>query len=274
MFKLGPFEVAWHGLFMMLGIVVATVLTARQATKAGIPGQSVYTAALWIVLLGLIGARIVHVLDSLDVYSSDPVRVLAIWEGGLSWYGGLLGGIVGGIGYAWIAKMPIGRFIDTAAPAILLGLAIGRIGCTLNGDAYGTPTSLPWGIIYTNPGAFARPLLTPLHPVAVYEIIWDLAVAGALWMLRGRLKPDGSLFLTMLASYSFGRFLISWIKAEEQPVLGPLHQAHIISLIMFAIAVGLLLYRQTRIVSRPQVPEGPAATEPPPPTEPGQNQGH
>ena len=251
---------------MLTGIVVATLLGARLAVRGGIPTEQVYLSAFWIVLLGMIGARLVHVLDNLDLYSEYPTQILAFWSGGLSWYGALIGGLLGGALYARKNRISVGRFADALAPAVMLGLSIGRIGCTLNGDAYGTPTGLPWGFVYTHPNAYAD-LFVAGHPAPVYEIIWVLAVFGVLWRLKGRVKPDGSLFLAMVAMYSFGRFFISWVRAEPA-VLGPLHQAHIISLALFVIAVALLFYFRARAVT----PAEALSAEPLAPSEPGQSQ--
>jgi len=217
---------------------VATLLLARLAREKGIPRGFVYSSALWIVLFGLVGARLVHVLDNLDLYKHNVADAFAFWEGGLAWYGGLLGGLLAGAVCARVGNIPIGRFADAAAPAIMVGLAIGRIGCTINGDAYGTPTSLPWAFIYTKPNDYAD-LGVPGHPAPVYEMMWCLIVFGVLWRLRRRLRPDGALFLLMVAMYSFGRFVISWVRAEPA-VLGPLHQAHIISLVLLVASVYLL----------------------------------
>jgi prolipoprotein diacylglyceryl transferase len=252
-FNIGSHPIGWHGVLMVLGIIVAVLLTLRLAKRAGISEESIFTSAFCIVLFGLIGARLVHVLDNLDLYGDDPASIFAFWEGGLAWYGGLVGGFLGGAVYARVGKLSLARLADTVAPGVILGLAIGRIGCTINGDSYGTPTSLPWGFIYTHPDAFA-PLGVAGHPAPVYEIIWNLIVFGVLWKLRGRLKPDGALFLTMIAMYSFGRFFISWVRAEPA-VLGPLHQAHIISLVLFIGAVAFLLYRKVGWV-KPVTAEG------------------
>jgi phosphatidylglycerol:prolipoprotein diacylglycerol transferase len=243
--KIGSLEIGWHGILMFVGIIVAVLLTVRLATRANIPAESVYISALWIVLFGLIGARLVHVLDNLDFYSKHLSQILAFWQGGLAWYGGLLGGIAGGAVSARINKIPLGRFADIVAPGIILGLSIGRIGCTLNGDAAGTPTSLPWGFVYTNPNSFA-PLWVATHPAPVYEILWNLIIFAVLWKLKDRIRPDWSLFLTMVAMYSFGRFFISWVRAEPA-VLGPLHQSHIISLVLFTTAVALLIVRKVHL---------------------------
>jgi len=155
--------------------------------------------------------------------------------------------------------LSLARLADTVAPGVILGLAIGRVGCTINGDVSGTSTSLPWGIAYTHPDSY--PVIwglsgVSLHPVAIYEIILCLAIFASLWWLRGRLKPDGSLLLVMLATYSFGRFFLSWLRFEEveAALLGPLHQAHIISLVLFIGAVALLLYRKVGW-AKPEVEE-------------------
>lgn len=244
---------------MVLGIIVAILLTLRLAKRAGISEESIFTSAFCIVIFGLIGARLVHVLDNLDLYSDDPASIFAFWEGGLAWYGGLVGGFLGGAVYARVGKLSLARLADTVAPGVILGLAIGRIGCTINGDVSGTPTSLPWGIAYTHPDSY--PVIwgqggIPLHPVAIYEIILCLAIFASLWWLRGRIKPDGSLFLIMVATYSFGRFFLSWLRLEEveAALLGPLHEAHIISLVLFIGAVALLLYRKVGW-AKPEVEE-------------------
>jgi phosphatidylglycerol:prolipoprotein diacylglycerol transferase len=238
--EFGSFAIGWHGVLMFLGIVVGVVLTLRLAKKAGLAEDTIITGAIFAVVLGLIGARLVHVIDSWEIYSKDLVKILAFHEGGLAWYGGLIGGIVAVVIYARVKKFSLGRFADAAAPGVILGLSIGRIGCTINGDAAGTPTSLPWGLVYTHPDSFA-PLWVSTHPAPVYEILWNIAVVGLLLWLRGKIKPEGSIFLVMLAAYSFGRFIISWSR-DEGAVLGPLHQSHIISLVLFVVAVGLLIY--------------------------------
>ncbi|MFC1924007.1 prolipoprotein diacylglyceryl transferase [Chloroflexota bacterium] len=240
-FSIGSHATGWHGVMMVLGIIVAVLLAARLAVKEGISSQAVYTSAFWIVICGLIGARLTHVIDDFDYYRNHLTQIFALWEGGMGWYGGFIGGILAGVVYAKVNKISVGKFADIVGLGVMLGLAIGRIGCTINGDAYGSPTSLPWGLTYTHPDAFADPFVAG-HPAPVYEIIWLLAIFAVLWKLRGRLIPPGSLFLVTVALYSFGRFFISWARAEPD-VLGPLHQAHIISIVMFVGALAFLAYR-------------------------------
>lgn len=239
-FHIGSTAIGWHGVLMLLGIVAGTLLVFRLGPRYGISRETVINAAFWIVLGGLLGARLTHVADNLDTYSQYPTQILAFWSGGLGWYGGLLGGIVAGTIFAWKNKLNIGRFADLVGLGGILGLAIGRMGCTVNGDAWGTPTNLPWGLTYTHPDAFAD-LYVAGHPSPVYEILLIAIIFGGLWKLKDRLRPNGALFLIMLASYSFGRFFISWTRAESA-VLGPLHQAHIISIVIFIAAIALMVY--------------------------------
>jgi len=245
--SIGSFIIGWHFILMFLGTAVGMLLTMRLAKRAGLPKGIIYTACVWAFIFGLIGARITHILDDLDFYRDNPGKIVAMWEGGLGWYGCLIGGTLVVVVYARIKRFSLARFADAAAPGVILGLSIGRIGCTVNGDSPGTATSLPWGFTYTHPDAFSPPW--PTHPAAVYEILWNMVILMVLWRWWKRLSPDGSLFLVMLAAYSFGRFWISWMR-DEPAVFGPLHQSHIISLLLFVIAVGLLAYRKARLVTR------------------------
>ena len=261
--QIGSFSIGWHGVLMFIGIAVALMLTLPLARRLGIPDETTFTAAIWAVVFGFIGARSTHVIDDWSYYSQHPLDMLAIQKGGLGWYGALIGGILGVAIYARLKKFSLARFADATAPGIILGLSIGRIGCTLNGDSPGLPTSLPWGLVYTHPDSFmpSAYLGEPTHPAAVYEILWNVVILVVLWRIWKRLRPDGSLFLVSLVLYAVGRFVISWFRAEDQ-VLGPLHQSHIISLAIFMIAAGLLAYRKTRLVKRESAEEKPAEAQP------------
>jgi phosphatidylglycerol:prolipoprotein diacylglycerol transferase len=252
-FTSGSFTMSWHGLFTGLAVLAAVILVARLSKEKAIAIEDVYSTALWGVIGGIIGARLFHVIDKWStIYQYDPKQALYFWEGGLSLYGALVGGFVFGITYAAIRKMPLGKVADLAAPGMILAQAIGRIGCTINGDAYGTPTSLPWGVIYTNPkaaataGPWVNGVLVAGQPVPVYEIIYDLLILALLLRLRKRLKNDWMLFLIYASLYSVGRFGLSFIRGDEQAILGPLHQAQVISLIVIAISVPLLIWLARR----------------------------
>ena len=256
-FTAGSFTMSWHGLFTGLAVLVAVILSVRLAKEKAIVIEDVYSITLWGVIGGIIGARLFHVIDKWStIYQYDPKQILYFWEGGLSLYGALVGGFVFGITYAAIRKLPLGKVADLAAPGMVLGQAIGRIGCLINGDAYGTPTSLPWGVLYTNPdaaataGPWVNGQLVAGHPVPAYEIIWDLLILALLLRLRKRLKHNWMLFLIYASLYSVGRFGFSFVRGDEDAVLGPLHQAQVISLIIIVVTVPLLIWLARRPVPK------------------------
>lgn len=244
---IGQFSVRWYGLAIASGILAGFFIAGREARRKGISPDDIYSVGLWAVLAGLVGSRIFHVVDHLDYYLANPISAFNIQDGGLAILGGILFGSVAGALYARYRGLPVGKVADAIAPGIILGQAIGRIGCTINGDAVGVPTNVPWGFIYVHPDAMAPSLGMAFQPTMLYEMFWDLLVFGVLWWARGRVKVDGLLFMIYLSLYSIGKFVISFWRQEAIFLFG-LQEAQVVSLatIAFAVLVGLLL------TSRPQ----------------------
>jgi prolipoprotein diacylglyceryl transferase len=240
---LGPFQISWHAILMCLGVITGIILCFYLIRGTSITKDAVYTTIIWSVILGIVGARIVCVADNFDFYLGHPQKMVRIWEGGLAWYGGLAGGVLGLFISSRRERFSFWEFSDILAPCLMLGLAIGRMGCTINGDAFGKPTDLPWGITYTHPDSDA-PLGVETHPSPIYEILLCLTIFVLLLRLRGKLHSSGSLFLTMLILYSIGRFGISFTRGGEPEVLGPLHQAHILSIVVFIAAISILILKR------------------------------
>ena len=243
---IGSFTLTWHGLMSALAVAVGFLVIIRLAKGAGITASSATPIILWGIFGGIIFARLFHVLDEFALYSRNPADIFKIWEGGLAIYGAILGGAVTGVLYAKLRGSSmefLGRLGDAAAPGLILGMAIGRVGCTINGDARGTPTGLPWGVAYTHPNHYLTTQTGGYvgHPAPVYEIIWDLLVLAVLWRLRGRLKPDGVLFLLYLCLYSVGRFFISYVRVNKEVLFG-LQQAQVIALLVLIICVPSIIY--------------------------------
>jgi phosphatidylglycerol:prolipoprotein diacylglycerol transferase len=193
-------------------------------------------------------ARLFHVIDGWDYYSQN---LGAIFGGaGLS----VFGGIVGVSLFFWIYSRkrhyPFWFIADLAAPGTLLAQAIGRVACTINGCCFGlscalaAPSWLPWGIIYTHPNSYA-PLGVALIPVTVYEIIFNMALFGILLKLRGRLKPDGALFMLYLAAYSAWRIGSGFLRVGT-PYLFGLTAAQYISIAVLAFAISALVLMMRR----------------------------
>ncbi|MBA7668730.1 Phosphatidylglycerol--prolipoprotein diacylglyceryl transferase [subsurface metagenome] len=239
-FTIGSIEVRWYGIFVALAIAVVALWIVREVKKgANISYDTVFTAALVGIPSGVVFARLLHVIDGWDYYSQNLGQIIG--GGGLTAYGGVLGTALGIWVYSKFSKFQFGYFADVAAPGIILSQAVGRVGCTINGCCHGISTSLPWGVIYTHPNSFA-PLGTAIHPTTVYEIIWNLMVFGVLLKLRGRLKPDSSLFLVYLGLYSLWRLGSDFLRPGTPFIFG-LHQAQVIAIIVLAITIPLLALR-------------------------------
>lgn len=246
----GPFMLSWYNLFFMLAVFAGGWLGLREARRKGIDTEKMQSLILWGLLGGIVGARLFHVVDRWDLYADDPVRVLYVWEGGLAVYGGLVGGVLAGLLYARFNGLPFWRAADAAAPGLILSQGLGRLGCIPNGDALGAPVDVPWAFIYTNPATMVPPELLgePLHPYAVYELLFDFVVLGMLWKLRGVYRTDGMLFLTYVGVYAVGRFLLTFFRTEQVWFFG-LQEAQVVALALLVLTVPLLAWRM-RVDSR------------------------
>ncbi len=240
--EIGPLPVTWHGLLTVLAVALGIAITAALAPRRGLSRQMVCSIAWWAVPGGMAGARLLHVLDDLAYYSADPWQIAAFWEGGFSLFGALLGGTIAASAYAGLKKLPVASYADLAVPGLLVGQIVGRIGDVISGAAYGSPTSLPWALRYTHPGAATTTRLeVPGHPAALYEALWDLAVLALIWRAWRRPRRDGSLFLLYAFAYSAGRFAITFWRQDRVLFLG-LQQAHIVAILVMAMSVFALYH--------------------------------
>jgi len=239
-FAIGPIEVRWYGIMVSLAILTVVLWMAWQVKKgANVSYDTVFTAALVGIPSGVVLSRLLHVIDMWEYYGQNPGEIIG--GGGLTAYGAVLGATLGIWIYSRFSRFQFGYFADVVAPGVILAQAIGRVGCTLNGCCYGLETFLPWSIVYTHPGSLC-PLGVTVHPTQVYEIIWNLLVFGVLLKLKGRLKPDGSLFLVYLSLYSVYRFGADFLRDGTSFLFG-LHQAQVIAIIVLAIAIPFLALR-------------------------------
>ena len=147
----GTFVVSWHGFFSFIAVAAAVFLVGRWAPIKGIDPDDIYSIAIFAIIGGIIGARAVHVIDHWDFYQQNPADVLAIWAGGIGLWGGILGGFIGGAGYALIVKQPVGVIADLTAPALLFVQTIGRLGDIVNGEHCARATNFIFGFMWTNP---------------------------------------------------------------------------------------------------------------------------
>jgi prolipoprotein diacylglyceryl transferase len=223
-FHLGPLFVHAYGLAYVLAVAAAVAVTMRRWEAQGGKGDLVYEVALWGFPAGIIGGRLYFLATSWNEVPPHWWGPFAIWKGGLGIWGGIAGGTLAGL---WVlrrrgANIPV--FLDAAAPALLVAQAIGRIGNYFNQELFGGPTSLPWGLQISpahRPVGYAQ--YATFHPTFLYELIWNLLLAGALISLgRRRAIRAPGLFALYVAGYSFARI------GEELLRVDPAH--HILGL--------------------------------------------
>jgi phosphatidylglycerol:prolipoprotein diacylglycerol transferase len=215
---LGPVPINWYGINFAIAVLTARSLVIRWAPKYCFSRDSIDRLLLWILVGVVAGARLYYIVqnDFLS-YVAHPWRILAIWEGGLAFFGGLIGGV--GAAYFRCRRegFDFSRAGDLFGPAIPIAGAIGRISCGMDGMDYGTPTKLPWGVVYLNPNSYAPLDGVPRHPDQYYELAGDLVIAAILVRLRGKTRP-GSLLLLYLIAFSVLRFFVFFFRGNVEAV--------------------------------------------------------
>ena len=238
LFRIGSLEITSFGVMVALGALVGLWVFRRELSRAGLPDAAL-DAAVYGLVGGLLGAKLLYVFEHLD---EGSFLSLFLDRGGMSWFGGFVGGLAAGYATIRVKRWPVIAVLAAATPALAIGQMLGRIGCFLVGDDYGSPTSLPWGV------AFPRglpPTTDRVHPTQIYEAIF---LAGFAWVLirwRRRGLSDRTVLGRYLLVAGGFRFLLEFVRVNTR-VAGPLTVAH-----FFALAVALLGAVVLRSANRP-----------------------
>ena len=258
-FQLGPLYVRFYGIILMLGAVAAAILAEREARRRGQSGDLVWDGLIWVLIGGIIGARIWHILTpppsmvdagiTVSYYLTHPLDMLAIWRGGLGIPGAVIGGIAALYLFCRRRKLDFLLWLDIAAPALALGQAIGRWGNFVNQEVYGAPTSLPWKIFiepqYRLPGYQDQAYY---HPLFLYESLGSFAIVILLlWLARRRAEwvKTGDIFLVYLIAYPALRFLLEFIRLDSAQVAGLNANQAFMAVVAIIAAVILVLRHRT-----------------------------
>jgi phosphatidylglycerol:prolipoprotein diacylglycerol transferase len=259
---LGAFNLYWYGILVAAGFIVAIWMGTHEADREGLDGDQVLSAILVAALFGLLGARLFYLLenDPGHYLSANHLgEALSLWQGGLSFYGGIFGGALGAWIYAARYELPVFRLLDLGALMAPLGLAIGRVGNVINGDILGYRTN-GWGVEYTSSGNFLLPadaLGRTQQPVAIYELALDAALFGLLfWLYRRRVLRTGQLSGLFLAGWAAGQLMLQTFRATPAGFAG-LKLGQVTALPL--IAGGLWLF--ARRASAPPEPARQAAAK-------------
>jgi phosphatidylglycerol:prolipoprotein diacylglycerol transferase len=240
-FRIGDFEITSFGVLVAIGALVGLWVFGRELVRSGLP-ESASDAAMAGVFGGLLGAKLLWVAEHL---AEEPFKDLLLSRGGMSWFGGFAGGVGTALIVMWRKRVPIVAALAAATPALAIGHAIGRIGCFLVGDDYGRPSDLPWAV------AFPRglpPTDVPVHPTQLYEAIALAVIAWLLIRWRRRGVADAIVLGRYLVLAGSIRFAIEFIRVNTR-IVGPLTLAHLVSLLLVMVGVGLLA-RGTRGLPR------------------------
>lgn len=246
-FNLGPLTISLYGVMITLGVIATLVVATIEARRRGEQTGHVLSMALIVIPLGIIGARLYHVIDLWDYYSQNPALIFG--GRGLGIFGAVIGGAIGVIIYTRWKKLGTLRWMDIAAPGLILAQAIGRWGNFFNQELYGYPTDVPWAIFidpaHRLPG-FEE--YTHFHPLFFYESAWNF-VGFLLMMLLGRkLKQkllDGDIFFFYVIYYGVGRFFLEGFKIDVW-TLGGIPTARWITGIAAIAAIAVMVFRHYR----------------------------
>lgn len=253
--KIGPLFIHYYGVIIMLGALLAAWLTSKQSQRKGENPETVWDFLPWVLIAGIIGARIWHILTPPDsmvelgmttaYYLTHPLDAIAVWNGGLGIPGAVIGGVLALYFYCRKQKLGFSRWLDFLAPGLALAQAIGRWGNFVNQELYGAPTDLPWKLFiapayriqgYQN--------IEYYHPLFLYESIYNLMNAGVLfWLSRkheDKLK-DGDLFLIYLLIYSVGRFCLEFLRLDASSLGGINANQTLMAIITVCSTIGLVL---------------------------------
>ncbi len=242
-----------YGVMLLAAVLAGTLLSIRRGRAAGFEPDHIVGLAGWVFVAGLVGARLFFVIEYHAEFFqpgaplvASLARVLAIQNGGLVVFGALP---TAGLAAWWYARrhgLPLLRLADVVAPGLLVGLAIGRVGCFLNGCCYGGPTGLPWAVSFPegSPPAWAFPApdgrSLPVHPAQLYAAIDAGMLAWLACAVTPMVRREGAVFALVLTLHPISRILLEIIRVDEQPALGtPLSISQLVSLVLLGLAATL-----------------------------------
>lgn len=250
-FDIGPITIHFYGIILMLGALAAAWLASLEARRRGEDPNIVWDVLLWVLIGGIIGARLWHIFTpppsmvaqgiTTKFYLTHPLDMIAIWNGGLGIPGAVIGGALAMYIYCRRKKLNFGAWADIAAPGLALAQAIGRWGNYVNQELYGRPTTLPWGIKIDYAPGFAPE--TRFHPLFLYESLYNLAnMFFLLWLARrykDKLLP-GDIFIVYTIVYATGRFFLDFLRLDNAQAWGM--NVNQVFMLLFAVGAGAFLY--------------------------------
>jgi phosphatidylglycerol:prolipoprotein diacylglycerol transferase len=241
--ELGPIRVSWYGLMYIFGFFASYLLVRYQMKRKNfeISKQEAENLYFYLIIGLMAGARLGYVLFyDLKMYLKEPFEILAIWHGGMSFHGGLMGVLIVGILFCWKNKKSFWKIADLIIVTVPIGLGLGRIGNFINGELYGRVTQIPWGMIFPKGGPLPR------HPSQLYESALEGGVLFLiLWLIKDKKLPTGGLLALFLCLYGLFRFFVEFFREPDVQlgyVLGPFTMGQVLSAFMVVGGIFLMIY--------------------------------
>jgi phosphatidylglycerol:prolipoprotein diacylglycerol transferase len=237
LFRIGSLDITSFGAMVAIGALVGLWVFRRELARAGLPDAAI-DAAVFGLIGGLLGAKLLYVFEHLD---ESPFFSLLFDRGGMSWFGGFVGGLLAGYVTIRRHKWPLVPVLAAATPALAVGQMLGRIGCFLVGDDYGRPTSLPWGVRFPQG---LPPTDVPVHPAQLYEAAFLAVLTWILIRWRRHGVPDVIVLGRYFLIAGIFRFLLEFVRVNVR-VAGPLTVAHMFAAAVAAFGLVILLRART-----------------------------
>jgi prolipoprotein diacylglyceryl transferase len=242
--NLGPFHM--YGIILAVGVLVGVYVAEHRWRNRGYPKDGIYDISFWVVIWGVIGARLYHVITDYQLFEDDPWRAFQIWRGGLGIWGAVIGGALAVLVITYRRKLPTLVVMDCMAVGIVLAQGIGRWGNYFNQELFGKPTTLPWGLEidpHNLPLAYQGRGYTTFQPTFLYESLACLAIAGILLLVerRARLKI-GQTFALYVALYTFARFFFENMRIDPAHEIAGMRLNAWVSILVFLFGVGWFVW--------------------------------
>jgi phosphatidylglycerol:prolipoprotein diacylglycerol transferase len=253
--ELGPLTVYTYGLLLAAAYLLGLKLAMVRGQARGLDSARVLDLGIYIIISALIGAKLLLVFTDFRTFVSDPRELWTLARSGGVFYGGLILAVIVALWYIRRVGLPLWTTCDVFAPGIALGHVIGRLGCLFAGCCYGKPTTLPWGITFTNPDAarnVGTPLGVPLHPTQIYEAGAELAILMILLATERKGRPfAGRTFWLYMLLYAISRFVIEFYRGDARGTVGIFSTSQFISIVLAPLAVVMLVYLRRSVSPEP-----------------------
>jgi len=257
LFELGPITVYTYGVLLAAAYLFGLQLAMRRARARGLDHNRVLDLGIFIIISALIGAKLLLLVTDWRAFRADPKELLTLARSGGVFYGGLILAVSVALWYIRRNGLPLWTTCDVFAPGIALGHVVGRFGCLFAGCCFGKPTTLPWGITFTDPFAaqnVGTPLGVPLHPTQIYEAGAEFIILMVLLATERKGKPfAGRTFWLYMLLYAISRFIIEFFRGDDRGNVGPLSTSQFISVLLAPLAVGMLVYLSRTVTPEPKV---------------------